>query len=76
MMAWIAVLIAINLQTSFLTPPFGFALFFLKGVAPTEVSLSDIYKGVVPIVALQVTALVSVMLIPAITLWLPYLILD
>ena len=76
MMAWIAVLIAINLQTSFLTPPFGFALFFLKGVAPPEVSLSDIYKGVVPVVALQVTALIAVMLIPAIALWLPYFILD
>lgn len=76
MMAWIAVLIAINLQTSFLTPPFGFALFFLKGVAPPEISLSDIYKGVVPVVALQLTALAAVMLIPAITLWLPYLILD
>jgi len=76
MMVWIAVLIAINLQTSFLTPPFGFALFFLKGVAPPEISLSDIYKGVAPVVLLQMVALQTVMLFPVIALWLPSQILE
>jgi len=76
MMAWIAVLIAINLQTSFLTPPFGFALFFLKGVAPPEISLSDIYKGVAPVVLLQMVALLTVMPFPVIALWLPSQILE
>lgn len=75
-MAWIAVLIAINLQTSFLTPPFGFALFFLKGVAPPEVSLADIYRGALPIVLLQLVALGLILFLPQIALWLPYAVLD
>ena len=61
---WLAVLIGINLQTSFLTPPFGFALFYLRGVAPPEISTPDIYRGVVPFVALQLIGLATVMAYP------------
>ncbi len=68
---WLAMLITVNLQTSFLTPPFGWALFYLKGVAPPEVNIKDIYKGVVPFIALQLFALVLVFLFPQIALWLP-----
>ena len=53
---WLSILIAINLQTSFLTPPFGFALFYLKGVAPKEITTGNIYKGVVPFVIIQLVA--------------------
>ena len=68
---WFAVLVAINLQTSFLTPPFGFALFYMKGVAPKEIKMADIYKGVVPFIIIQLTGLLLVMMFPAIALWLP-----
>lgn len=68
---WIAMLITINLQSSFLTPPFGWALFYLKGVAPPRVTISDIYKGVVPFVVMQLLALVIVFFYPQIALWLP-----
>jgi tripartite ATP-independent transporter DctM subunit len=68
---WIAMLITINLQSSFLTPPFGWALFYLKGVAPPEVRIGDIYKGVIPFVAMQGVALVIVFFYPQIALWLP-----
>ena len=64
-------MIAINLQTSFLTPPFGFALFYLRGVAPPEVPTSAIYRGVIPFVAIQVVALIILALFPAIVTWLP-----
>ncbi|WP_163269527.1 TRAP transporter large permease [Chelativorans alearense] len=70
-MAWIAILVAVNLQTSFLTPPFGWALFFLKGVAPAEVRTSDIYRGVVPFIGLQAATLVLVYSFPSLALWLP-----
>ncbi len=62
---WFAILIALNLQTSFLTPPFGFSLFYLKGVAPPEVKTTDIYKGVVPFITLQILVLASIVLFPA-----------
>jgi len=62
---WFAILIALNLQTSFLTPPFGFSLFYLKGVAPPEVKTTDIYKGVIPFIILQVLVLASIVLFPA-----------
>jgi tripartite ATP-independent transporter DctM subunit len=68
---WIGILIAINLQTSFLTPPFGFALFFLKGVAPDGVTTQSIYKGVIPYVIIQLTGLLLVIFIPELALWLP-----
>jgi tripartite ATP-independent transporter DctM subunit len=68
---WIAMLITINLQSSFLTPPFGWALFYLKGVAPPGVSIGDIYKGVIPFVLMQGVALVLVFVYPQIALWLP-----
>jgi TRAP-type mannitol/chloroaromatic compound transport system permease large subunit len=71
---WIAILITVNLQSSFLTPPFGWALFYLKGVAPPEVTIKDIYKGVVPFILLQGITLVLVFLYPQLALWLPKLI--
>lgn len=61
---WFAILIALNLQTSFLTPPFGFSLFYLKGVAPPSVSTVDIYKGVVPFILLQIVVLASIVIFP------------
>jgi TRAP-type mannitol/chloroaromatic compound transport system permease large subunit len=61
---WFALLIAMNLQTSFLTPPFGFSLFYLKGVCPLEVRTLDIYKGVLPFILLQVMVLILIMLFP------------
>ncbi|MEI8266096.1 MAG: TRAP transporter large permease subunit [Betaproteobacteria bacterium] len=68
---WLAMLITVNLQSSFLTPPFGWALFYLKGVAPPEVTIKDIYRGVVPFIAMQGVALTLVFLYPQIALWLP-----
>lgn len=68
---WLAMLITVNLQSSFLTPPFGWALFYLKGVAPPEVNIKDIYKGVVPFIGLQALTLILVFLFPQIALWLP-----
>ncbi len=59
-MVWLATLICVNLQTSFLTPPFGWALFFLRGVAPPEVTTGDIYRGIIPFVGMQILALVLV----------------
>ena len=67
---WFAILVAINLQTSFLTPPFGFALFYLKGIAPREVKIQSIYRGIIPFVLLQLTALAAVLAFPAVALWL------
>lgn len=68
---WFTVLIAINLQTSFLTPPFGYALFYLKGIAPREVDLMSIYRGIIPFVILQLIALGFVIMVPSMALWLP-----
>ena len=68
---WLGIMIAINLQTSFLTPPFGFALFYLRGVAPSEVSTRAIYRGVIPFVAIQVFALIILALFPEVVTWLP-----
>ena len=73
---WFAILAAVNLQTSFLTPPFGFALFYLKGVAPQSVKMTDIYQGIIPFVILQLIGLGIVIAFPQITLWLPELMLD
>lgn len=68
---WFVILVAVTLQTSFLTPPVGFSLFYLKGVAPPEVALTDIYKGVVPFILLQLTGLALVILFPSLATWLP-----
>ncbi|ANK81026.1 MAG: C4-dicarboxylate ABC transporter [Rhizobiales bacterium NRL2] len=73
---WFAILVAVNLQTSFLTPPFGFALFYMKGVAPPEVKMQSIYRGIIPFVTLQVIGLGVVILFPQVTLWLPRLMLQ
>jgi tripartite ATP-independent transporter DctM subunit len=71
---WLGVMIAVNLQTSFLTPPFGFALFYLRGVAPESITTSEIYRGVMPFIIIQVVALLILAMFPAIVLWLPKLI--
>ncbi|PCJ60048.1 MAG: C4-dicarboxylate ABC transporter [Planctomycetota bacterium] len=68
---WLSILMAVNLQTSFLTPPFGFALFYLKGVAPEEIETKHIYKGVLPFIGLQVIAILLLYFIPELTTWLP-----
>ena len=68
---WLGVLFAMNLQTSFLTPPFGFALFYLRGVAPPEVKTGHIYRGVIPFVAIQIVGLVILYFVPELATWLP-----
>lgn len=68
---WFAVLIAVNLQTSFLTPPFGFSLFYLKGVAPADMPINTIYKGIIPFVGLQLLSILFIAIFPALVLWLP-----
>jgi len=68
-LTWFAVLVAVNLQTSFLTPPFGFALFFLKGSAPPSIGIVDIYRGIVPFVALQLVGMTLVATFPVLALW-------
>ena len=70
-LVWFGVMIGANLQTSFLTPPFGFALFFLRGVAPDEVSTRDIYQGALPFVGLQVAVLALIIAVPGLVDWLP-----
>jgi len=73
---WLGVMIAINLQTSFLTPPFGFSLFYLRGVAPPEVRTGDIYRGAVPFIFIQLLMLGALALWPRIATWLPGLVYD
>ena len=68
---WLGVMIAVNLQTSFLTPPFGFSLFYLRGVAPPEVATLDIYRGVVPFIGLQLLLLALLAFVPELATWLP-----
>jgi tripartite ATP-independent transporter DctM subunit len=68
---WFGLLICVNLQMSFLTPPFAYSIFFLKGVAPPEVSTPDIYRGVIPFVILQMIGLIVCILFPQVILWLP-----
>lgn len=69
---WLGIMIAINLQTSFLTPPFGFALFYLRGVAPDSLPTTAIYRGVVPFIAIQLLVLVLLAIWPELAIWLPY----
>jgi tripartite ATP-independent transporter DctM subunit len=71
---WLGIVIAINLQTSFLTPPFGFALFYLRGVAPDSVKSADIYRGVVPFILLQLTLILLLFAWPGLATWLPNLV--
>ena len=73
---WLGVMIAINLQTSFLTPPFGFALFYLRGVAPDTVETSDMYYGVAPFIFLQVLLMLMLSQWPQLATWLPSLIYN
>ena len=68
---WLGVIVGVNLQTSFLTPPFGFALFYLRGVAPNSVSTGMIYRGIIPFVLLQILALTTMFMVPGIATWLP-----
>jgi TRAP-type mannitol/chloroaromatic compound transport system permease large subunit len=68
---WLGIMIAINLQTSFLTPPFGFALFYLRGVAPATVTTGQIYRGVMPFVGIQLLALLILAAFPDLITWLP-----
>jgi len=70
---WVTIMIAVNLQTSFLTPPFGFALFYLRGVAPKEVTTGHIYRGVIPFVLIQVVGLALLALFPGVVTILPNL---
>jgi TRAP-type mannitol/chloroaromatic compound transport system permease large subunit len=71
---WLGVMIALNLQTSFLTPPFGFALFYLRGVAPDSVTTMQIYKGVIPFIVIQLLMLVILWFWPSLATWLPEII--
>jgi tripartite ATP-independent transporter DctM subunit len=68
---WLGIMIAINLQTSFLTPPFGFALFYLRGVAPPSVATRDIYRGVVPFIIIQLLLMLMLAIWPSLATWLP-----
>ena len=68
---WLGIMIALNLQTSFLTPPFGFALFYLRGVAPAEIHTAQIYQGVVPFIGLQLLLLLLLAVWPELATWLP-----
>ncbi|MFG6098152.1 TRAP transporter large permease subunit [Leptothoe sp. ISB3NOV94-8A] len=70
-LVWYGVIIGANMQTSFLTPPFGFALFYLRGVAPKDVSTGNLYRGVIPFIALQLLVLVSIIAFPGLVNWLP-----
>jgi tripartite ATP-independent transporter DctM subunit len=70
-LVWITTLIAINLQTSFLTPPFGVTLFYMKGAVPDSITMGHIYRGIIPFVGLQLIALTLAIVFPQIVLWLP-----
>ena len=69
-LVWFGVMVGMNLQTSFLTPPFGFALFYLRGVTPDDIRTSDIYKGVAPFIAIQILGLALLFLFPGLVTWL------
>ena len=76
MLLWFAILFAVNLQTSFLTPPFGYALFYIRGIAPPEISTRMIYQGIVPFVIIQLVALVLTIMFPQLALRLPGVLLG
>ncbi len=73
---WLGVMIAINLQTSFLTPPFGFALFYLRGVAPDTIKTTDIYRGVIPFIVMQLLMMLLLIFLPELATWLPQVIFS
>lgn len=73
---WFVVLFSVALQTSFITPPVGFSLFYLKGAAPKEVTTGEIYRGIIPFVLIQLAVVIIVLLVPEIVLWLPQLVYD
>ena len=73
---WFAMVVCINLQMSYLTPPFAYSIFYLKGVAPSGVEVIDIYKGAIPFVVLQMIGLVLVIIFPLLVTWLPHVIYD
>ncbi len=73
---WFGILFCMNMQISYLSPPFGPAAFYLKGVAPPEISLQDIYKALWPFMLMQIAAMLLVMTFPQIALWLPHLLLG
>jgi len=73
---WFGILFVMNMQMSYLTPPFGYSLFYMKGVAPPGVSIGDIYRSVTPFVALQWIGLLSVLFSPKLALWLPNIVLG
>ncbi len=75
-MTWFAILLSVNLQTSFLTPPFGYALFYLKGIAPPELSMQDIMKAIIPFVIVQLIGLSLVVAFPSLVLWLPRMLVN
>jgi TRAP-type mannitol/chloroaromatic compound transport system permease large subunit len=68
---WFAMLLAVNLQTAFLTPPFGFALFYMKGTVPPSINMGHIYRGIIPFICLQLTALAICMYFPEVIFYLP-----
>jgi len=69
-LVWFGVMVGMNLQTSFLTPPFGFSLFYLRGVAPSELKTTEIYRGAVPFIAIQLLGLVVICVFPGLVTWL------
>jgi TRAP-type mannitol/chloroaromatic compound transport system permease large subunit len=71
---WFAILFMVNMQMAYLTPPYGFNLFYVKSIVPQEITMGDIYRSVVPFVALQVIALILIMLFPSLAIWLPSLV--
>lgn len=73
LMTWFGTLVAVNLQTAFMTPPFGATLFYMKGTVPPGVTMSDVFKAMYPFVALQVLGLMLCIYFPSISLWLPRL---
>ncbi|MEE9935925.1 MAG: TRAP transporter large permease subunit [Deltaproteobacteria bacterium] len=73
---WFVVMIAVNLQSSFLTPPFGYALFYIKGIDPDRIDIKDVYRGIVPFVALMLIGLIICALLPQIIMWLPEVLID
>jgi TRAP-type mannitol/chloroaromatic compound transport system permease large subunit len=70
-LTWFIILMSVNLQTSFLTPPFGFTLFYMKGTVPPSITMGHIYRGIVPFVIVQVLGLAAALALPELALWLP-----